>query len=374
MWSMASSDLVTAEPGTPRLLRHVPALDGIRGVAILLVMATHAVLAFSPHQFNRIVPGGFLGVDLFFVLSGFLITSLLLGEQTTTGRISIRGFYRRRALRLLPALGALLVVHLVYTAVTGLPTAIEIRSIIAIVLYVSNWYVTTGHRLAPGLAHMWSLSVEEQFYLLWPIITVAVLGARRSLRFTVTVLVTTVVALAVWRAWLWNNGANPSARIGLRTDTRGDGLLLGALVGYLWTRRVTPTRGLTTAAWVSAAFLLGCAAFVPANRGFYPKGGYTLAAIAAATIVLAVAEGQWIAIRPLSSPLLRSIGRVSYGLYLWHLPVFFAVRRYCEGWPVFLQIVFALAVTAAVTLASWFFVEVPFLRLKRHAVNSPAEL
>jgi peptidoglycan/LPS O-acetylase OafA/YrhL len=197
---MAGPETSATPPVELQRLGYVPALDGIRAFAVLFVMSYHVGRVFARidpflgRERSWIGRGGFLGVDLFFVLSGFLITSLLLGEQSKTGRISLGGFYRRRALRLLPALLAMLTVHLLYTVVTGLPLAIETHSIAAVVLYVANWYRTTGHPLAHGLTHLWSLSVEEQFYVLWPVVTIVVLGVRRSLRFAVTA---SIVGIAV---------------------------------------------------------------------------------------------------------------------------------------------------------------------------------
>src|ERR1700675_3390427 len=196
--------------GTSRTLVHVSALNGLRGIAVLLVVGSHATIAFRPALIDTVLPGGFLGVDIFFVLSGFLITSLLLNEQSKTpsGHVSFRGFYRRRALRLLPALFALLAAHLIYTLVTGLPIGLEIESIFAALFYVSNWVMVRGHDLSGGLQHLWTLSVEEQFYLVWPILIVALVGIRRSLRFTLWVLCAAIVAVAVWRAMLWKDGTD----------------------------------------------------------------------------------------------------------------------------------------------------------------------
>ncbi len=358
-------ETTVSTPVRARPLGYVPALDGIRGVAVLLVIATHSVLLFWPSRFDDIAPGGFLGVDLFFVLSGFLITSLLLGEQSATGRVSFRGFYRRRALRLLPALAVLLAAHLVYTAVTGLPLRIELRSIAVISLYVSNWYVVSGHVLAPGLQHMWSLSVEEQFYIVWPIVTVVFLGTRRSLRFSVVCLCAAVLTTALWRASLAHgHTVTEAGRLGIRTDTRADALLLGALAAYLWTQRAVPRRGLAPTGGLAAAFLACCFLFVPPTNTFYNDGGYTLVAVAAAIIVLAVAEGTRAATHAFGWSPLRSVGRVSYGLYLWHLPVFFAVARYTTGWRAPVRLTLALMLTVAFTMASWKFVEVPCLRRK----------
>ena len=163
------------QPSGPRALGHIPALDGIRGLGLVLVVATHALLAFGG-QHKEALPGGFIGLDAFFVLSGFLITSLLLGEQVRNGRISLRGFYRRRALRLLPALFLLLAVHGFYAIATNLPMNKEITSNLVVLGYVTNWYRATGHVMALGMGHLWSLAVEEQFYFVWPMIIV-----RRSM-------------------------------------------------------------------------------------------------------------------------------------------------------------------------------------------------
>ena len=356
----------------PRSLTHVPALDGVRGIAVLLVIATHTMIVFWYSHFYDVVPGGFLGVDLFFVLSGFLITSLLLGEQARTDRVSMPGFYRRRALRLLPALVALVVLHAIYTIVTGLPFGIEARTITVVMLYVSNWYAATGHRLALGLNHLWSLSIEEQFYLLWPLVIAVLLTVRRSSRVVVGSLIAAIVAVAVWRAYLWHPGASllKVSPEYVRTDTRADALLMGALAAHLWVRGRIPRRGLATAALIAAVFFGYCVVRIPGERGFYYKGGFTLIALAAAIVLVATVENRWIGTRVCAWRPLRAVGIVSYGLYLWHLPVFFGVRRYTTGWPVGLQIALALTLTVAFTLASWRFIETPFLR--RKARRSPA--
>jgi len=365
----------TPSPGArveARSLTHVPALDGLRGIAVILVISTHTMIVFWYSHFYDVVPGGFLGVDLFFVLSGFLITALLLGEQSRTNRISMPGFYRRRALRLLPALVVLVVLHAIYTLVTGLPFGIEARTITVVLLYVSNWYSATGHRLALGLNHLWSLSIEEQFYLLWPLVTVALLTVRRSSRVVVWWLIAAVVAVAVWRAYLWQPGGNllKVSPAYVRTDTRADALLIGALAAHLWVRGRLPRRGLAIAALISALFFAYCVERVPGERGFYYKGGFTLVALAAAIVIVATVDNRWIGARACAWRPLRAVGVVSYGLYLWHLPVFFAVRRYTTGWPVALQIALALTLTVAFTLASWRFVEKPFLRRKARRADA----
>jgi peptidoglycan/LPS O-acetylase OafA/YrhL len=333
---------------------------------VLLVVLIHAVVNFRPSLLRTFVPGGFLGVDVFFVLSGFLITSLLLNEQSRTGRVSLGSFYRRRALRLLPALLALLALHLLYTIATGLPVRVEVTSVLYSMFYVANWVLVAGHEFANGLQHLWSLSVEEQFYFAWPLVTVGLLGARRSLRFVVCVLGALIVAVVIWRALLWKDGTNffTVTRIYDRTDTRADALLVGALAAHIWTRGRFPRRGLLAAGWVSAAFIAVCALKIPVWQGFYYKGGFTLIAIATAFIIICVVEQPAGMARALSWRPLRAVGRVSYGLYLWHLPVFVAVHRYGKTWPWLVQLAVALPITAAFVVASWRFVETPFLRRK----------
>jgi peptidoglycan/LPS O-acetylase OafA/YrhL len=365
----------SASRGVSRF-RHVPALDGFRGIAVLIVIGAHSTLVFRPSLLRTVVPSGFLGVDLFFVLSGFLITALLLTEQmrSPTRRISFSRFYLRRALRLLPALFALLAVHAVYVFLTGLPGGIEFRTDVAAVFYVSNWVLVTGHHVSSGMQHLWSLAIEEQFYLIWPLVVGTLLGIRRSLKFTVGALVVAILVVVVWRASLWKDGTNLFTLdyIYMRTDTRADTILVGALAANLWVRgALLPRHALNVLAWISAAFIAACVMFIPYWQGFYYKGGLTAVAVAAGIVLLAVVEAPGALARVLSWSPLRGIGQVSYGLYLWHLPVFVAVQRYGSDWPALAQWLVALAITAAATWLSWHFVETPFLRLKTRLRPTP---
>ena len=305
----------TTEPGPdraePRTLGHVPALDGVRGVAVLLVITTHLMIIFEPRLFFKVLPGAALGVDIFFVLSGFLITSLLLGELRKSGRVSMRGFYKRRARRLLPALVVLLVVHAYYAMLTDLPLKAELQTAAASLFYVANWYRATGHTPAQGLSHLWSLSIEEQFYLVWPLMVVLFFGVRRSLRFSVVMLCTAIVAIVAWRAFLWG-AATTHAQVGTlyyRTDTRADGLLIGALASYLWVHGRVPKRGVSAFAWLAIAFIGYCVSRMATNESFYYAGGFALVAAATATIILAIVEGRWLGIRLFNLALLRAVGR-----------------------------------------------------------------
>ncbi len=179
----ASSSPQLSPAGGTRVLRKIDALDGFRGLAVLLIIVHHLPVAV-PYLFHRLTKGGGFGVDAFFVLSGFLITAILLREQNSGGRVRFGAFYRRRALRLLPALVVFLIFYVFYEAVTNLPKHHEPSSALSILFYYSNTWL---HRTpqSPGLGQMWSLAVEEQFYFLWPLCFALFFGLRR--RFSVTV-------------------------------------------------------------------------------------------------------------------------------------------------------------------------------------------
>ena len=188
-----------------RLLTNVPALDGLRGFAVITVVYFHAALLMG--SLRAYARGGGLGVDAFFVLSGFLITALLLREQTTTGSVRLGAFYQRRALRLLPALIVLLAAHSIYAAVTEMPMAPERQSVISILFYFSN---TPLHRLpmSEGLGGLWSLAVEEQFYLIWPLIFLVVFGVRRRASMVVWLTLGLIAAVCAYPAMLFHQGTS----------------------------------------------------------------------------------------------------------------------------------------------------------------------
>ena len=227
----------------PAPLRHVPALDGLRGAAVAGVLLFHA---------DHLL-GGFLGVDLFFTLSGFLITTILLQEATRTGAIRLGAFWARRARRLLPALFALLIAVAVYAAVWARPTELgAIRSdAFATIGYVANWHsIFAGHGYwdlfaAPSpFRHTWSLAIEEQFYLVWPLLVLLLVRCVRSARRRPPALFGVSVALAgaslVWMGALYRPGHDPQ-RVYLGTDTRVGSILLGAALASLLLWR-GPTR------------------------------------------------------------------------------------------------------------------------------------
>ncbi len=356
--------------GSPRrILGKIDALDGIRGLAVLLIVVHHLPVAVPWLFFHhRPTKGGGFGVDMFFVLSGFLITAILLRDQAHGGRVRFGAFYLRRAMRLLPALVFFLAVFLVYVWSTDLPGAHEPSSALSILFYYSN----TGFRrlpMSPGLGNFWSLALEEQFYLLWPLCVALLVGARRRTGTVVVLLVGAIIAVAVHRAIMWDNGAN-WVRLYSRLDTRADALLVGCLLAHLWVRDKLPKRGIQTAGWIALVFFLYLVR-VGASNDFLYRGGFTLIALSVGMIMLAVLESPWPVARVFRLWPLRALGRVSYGLYIWHLAVFTAVLRYGRWWAPVVQAIVALALAGVATAISWIFVEQPFLRWKDRMSGHP---
>ncbi|HUC05130.1 MAG TPA: acyltransferase family protein [Acidimicrobiales bacterium] len=363
--------------------RHLPALNGLRALAVLAVMAYHLQLGWAR--------GGYLGVDLFFVLSGFLITTLLLEEWTGTGTIRLANFWARRARRLLPALFLVLVglaIYLVVNANVGSPGAnglIDLNGLrgdaLATLFYVGNWHAIYAHQsyfaqfsTPSPLQHTWSLAIEEQFYVVWPLLLLFVLrAARRSWRqvgLALTVVGTAASALAM--ALLFHPGGDPT-RIYYGTDTRAFDLMAGAIVAFTAASRRQPNRRarrtLHIAAPLAAAALAvfwvvaGTSGGIPSNYMF--EGGFLLCAGLAAVVVAdaRLAEPGRFA-RVLSSPPLHFLGTISYGIYLWHWPVFVYVTSARTGLSTLPLDIVRVAMTLAISTASFYLVERPLRRAR----------
>jgi len=352
---------------------HVPALDGIRGVAVMLVFISHFHWILSkktgysqvtPWKFiNRTFEAGFLGVDIFFVLSGFLITSLLLKDHANKQPGMVGRFYKRRALRLLPALYALLIVDFFVSRWENFPMDVQWRTTWHALLYLNNWNIVWNFGATQNdLGHLWSLGIEEQFYIAWPIvmITIAALKIPPKIAISLTVIFALVVT---WRRIdLWNDGVSWLI-IYVRTDTRIDSLLIGASFAYVYRYYRVPSQVLNWAATLCFAGLMYIKYELDASP-FIMKTGFTVIAVLVGIIILAAAEGAWFANRVLISRPLTIIGKVSYGLYIWHLPVFLILGRHVTSGPKPLRLLIGIIVASVVTVISWFFIEKPFLNLK----------
>jgi peptidoglycan/LPS O-acetylase OafA/YrhL len=358
----------TARPetlyGTARWA-YQPALDGVRAFAVVAVLVFHA----RPDW----LPGGFLGVDAFFVLSGFLITGLLLAEKRRTGRIQLAPFWGRRARRLLPAL---LIVVLTVVAVSRvlLPAAelVALRwDALAALGYVANWrmifrggdYFAATAPPSP-LQHFWSLGIEEQFYLVWPLLVVAALRMRDARAAVLSLCGVGIAASAVACALLYHPDVDPG-RAYYGTDARAGALLLGCAVATLLDgRRIRPSRWLAAAAVPAAGVLAWAWVNAQGAAGWLYRGGLTglAAAVAVVLAYLVCSPAGWGA-RVLSLPPLAWLGRISYGLYLWHFPLFqwlTADRTGLSGVGLFVAKCSAALVAAT---ACYYLVELPVRRV-----------
>ncbi len=344
-----------------RSLGQRPELDGIRGLAVSLVVLSHIGQPLLPRSDLGIAIGrtfrpGFLGVDIFFVLSGFLITTLLLDEYRIGRRISVQKFYARRALRLLPALVLFLFAYVVYASITNLPSEPVQQSVWGALFYVANWQ-TVFHfdSLSSGLGHLWSLSIEEQFYLVWPCLVLMSLRARN--RFIGLVLILALILIVVAHRIDLLETVKPYPELFVRTDSRVDMLLVGSLASWLWFHRLLPTRGLTVAASIAVPSLVWLAWGVSPHQVNLYEWGFTAFAALVAVVVIAVLDTDWFGARVFRLRPLRLLGRVSYGLYLWHLPIFKFVPEHTSTWPSGFRLLLSLGLTAFAVTASWHLLE-----------------
>ena len=343
-----------------------PALDGLRALSVIAVILYHAGIHW--------IPGGFIGVEVFFVVSGFLITSLLIDEQHVSGKVSLKQFWIRRARRLLPALFTMLVVALVAVTFFAKDSAADFRrDVVPALAYFSNWwqiyFVETPYFAAnslPMLRHLWSLAVEEQWYVLWPVVFTFVLGNKRIPRWISAVaigLLAAGVMVGTALAFIADNETRINF-LYLSTLTRSSGLLLGAALACAWrpwkkaVNRFAKTRSCVSDAFALAAFaVLGyIAAFIHAADELLYVGGLAAATIASAVIVaVVVRSGNSQVKKVLSIPLLVEIGRRSYGLYLWHWPIFVVTSARLSS----TRLAYALCATVIVNEFVYQFIEVP---------------
>ena len=356
---------VPTSPRTRDKLGYQPSIDGLRAVSVLAVILYHAELSW--------IPGGFLGVEVFFVVSGFLITALLVEERFHTGSVSLRGFWTRRARRLLPALYVLLLVVPAMMLVFYRDAAGRLGGdVVAALFYVSNWwqillqesYFAQAGR-PPVLRHLWSLAVEEQFYILFPAFFVWLLS-RHGRDRTRNVLIGVAVASAIWMAVLYEPYTDPS-RVYFGTDTRLSGLLLGAALAVVW----TPWRTKATASRAAGPVLdaVGACALVVLVWFFWRvnefdpfvyRGGFLLLDVCCVVLIAVLVHPSARLNRLLALPPLVWIGVRSYSIYLWHWPIFMVTRPELDlpfgGLPV---LVIRVGLTLVAAELSYRFVEQP---------------
>lgn len=317
-------------------LQYQPALDGIRAIAILPVMAIHSL---APHTL-----GGFIGVDIFFVLSGFLITSLLLAEHHATGRIDLGAFYLRRARRLYPTL-ILVVVAYLALADKFFPEDEAIRDSMVALFYLSD-YARAFWGFPHALQQTWSLAVEEHFYVLWPFVVPLLARARKPAKY----LFLAYLVATIWRIanvhWLGY------AETYFRFDTRLSGILLGSALAM----------GRTDSPLKSALLpILIILAILPSTRyasDFGLTAAIVLAEVAAVFLIGAASNP----LHPfLAHRAMVYLGKLSYGIYLWHFPIFLWIREH-HGWREVLLI--GLPMTLVLAALTYHFVDIPLRRMR----------
>ncbi len=398
-----STPAAAATPPSGRL-GYQPALDGVRAIAIAIVVLFHYPWGDTSFRGNP-MHGGFLGVDAFFVLSGFLITTLLLQEYTTRTRVSMRRFYARRVLRLLPAFGVLFVIALVlhFTLAHDNGARPQGPALVGMVFYVANWFDIYRNGALGVVSHTWSLSIEEQFYLLWPVILVFMLRRRLRLATIAIVAATGMLGAAAWRAWYWNvhiraghasfldyyltltgrpltgsaqslsHRINVWNRLYFGSDTRADVLLAGCVTAIVLFQ-LLPRLSARACTRLSVASGFGLLAFgiivwqaVVVESGWLPVWGFLALELSVSLAIAGlVAAPRAPLARVLALPPLAWLGRRSYAVYLFHTLVFeYCSRRHVHLAPP-LSLIFQLVLVLLAAELSYRLVEAPMLRRKRH--------
>lgn len=349
---------------------HVRGLDGLRGLAVLVVVVFHLG--------NGVLRGGYLGVDVFFVLSGYLITSILLAEHARAARIDLRRFWIRRVRRLSPALLSLMPAVAAYALLFARADELGAlrRDALATLAYLANWQAIFVHKsywqmfAAPSpLEHTWSLAIEEQFYLLWPLVVVLLLGVLRLSRrsfFWVTLACALASAASLWLRF----DPEDTARAYFGTDTRAAAILLGAAYASRPLHAPLPTwlrEGLGVFALLGLGLL--CVWLEGRDPWLY-HGGFWLTELATLVLIAcANARGSSVVERLLALRPLTYLGTISYGVYLWHWPIFCVLtpeRLHLPGWSL---VGLRLGLTLAIAVVSYRFFERPIrehgLRVRR---------
>jgi peptidoglycan/LPS O-acetylase OafA/YrhL len=326
-------------------MRRIAQLDGLRALAVGLVVVDHSVAWFA---------GGGVGVNIFFVLSGYLITSLLLSEREKTGRNRLGLFYIRRVLRLYPALAAMLVV----TMIIG---GVAISSVLIAGTYTTNLFMTFGLNSVAPYGHTWSLALEEQFYLLWPLLLPLFVRAGR--RASITILTILAIASAAWAQLAINTVIAADGNITVVVFNplwQAHGLLIGCALAFAVRHRSVPRAGTLVNAGLIACLVVAVAASVTVGRHW--AAGWNLVSEFAAAAAIAGMRDQAAGLaRVLALRPVVWVGERSYAIYLWHLPLITFALGHGYGKK---GILAAWVLTVLAAAVSWRFVEQPFLRLK----------
>ena len=347
-------------------LGYHPGLDGLRGAMTLGVLAAHIRESWCP--------GAFVYMDTFFLMSAYLITSLLIKGWRREGRIAWGRFYGRRVLRLFPAFYAMLAVFSIAAFLLLDDFKGQMLGVLVAATYVSNWTRAFEADIPQFLGHTWSLSIEEQYYLLWPLL-LALLLRRVGLNLrAVAIVFAAALAFAAWRTWLTLDGAS-IARLYNGTDTRADALLIGCALGMALALPAVRDN-LTVQRWAARLAVPALIAQLIAGwtlqwemRGMYAGGSLVMSLVSCTIVAALVLPRQTLVHRIFALPPLVFLGRVCYGLYLWHFPVYNIMRfgfGLSEAWLVWVGV----PLTFALATASFLWIERPFLAIKDRMADS----
>ncbi|TYS31308.1 acyltransferase family protein [Bacillus pumilus] len=351
-------------------LRYILGLDGLRAIAVLAVIAYH--LHIGPAS------GGFLGVDLFFVISGYLITTILLHKQDL-GYQELLPFWMGRIRRLLPAAYVMIFLTVSWCAIAGSNALLSIRGdALSSFFYVSNWwyifhqlsYFDSFNAISP-LKNLWSLAIEEQFYIIWPVLLIAGLKWVKNRSHLPMITFGLALVSALWMAILYSPDTDPS-RVYYGTDTRAFALLIGCTLAFVWpmqrlsSKKLLPVgrRILHIAGFGSFAVFLLCVYAVDEFDGFLYQGGILLFCFNAAILIACISHpasllGKWLSYQPLVW-----LGKRSYGIYLWHYPIIVLTTPVIEiGQPSMGRVALQLIAILLIAEASYRFIEQPIRKL-----------
>lgn len=347
--------------------RYIPGLDGLRAFAVLAVIAYHLNMSWAD--------GGFIGVDIFFVLSGYLITSIILPAYGNDISLTFRDFWVRRIRRLLPAATIMIFATVIWVALFNRELMHTVRGdAISSLLYVSNWWFIF-HDLSyfdsfgspSPLKNLWSLAIEEQFYFIWPIILLLGIYIFKKRERLAAAVVLCALCSAIWMSILYVPGGDPS-RVYYGTDTRAFELLIGCALALVWPmKRLSGNRlpnslkhALHGTELAAFALLMMSIYFVDEFSPFLYHGGMLLISIIAAILIACVSHPSSFLGFALSVKPLRWIGKRSYGIYLWHYPVIVLSTPVQEiGNPVYWHVAIKVAVTFILAELSYRFIEKP---------------
>ena len=343
----------------PHPPRHLPGLDGLRALCVLSVIASHSGLA----------PLGGLGVNTFFVLSGFLITWLLLEEWNKSSDISLKNFYVRRVLRIFPAYYVFIIITISADLILDNP---QIKpAIIPALTYTVNYFNVIYDHPGLSVAHAWSLAIEEQFYLIWPALLIYIL--RKDVKLVAPILLLIILASMTWRSTAWSIFEFGSSYVYNAFETRVDSLASGCLLAVLFnipSAKKLLFRHLTSPVLSILAFSLVIGLHLFGSDDYRYMPGYTVSSLLAAIILVQImsqsTNGIW---QVLENPVLKYMGVISYPMYLWHGRCIELTGKIgiTAEWPEFIV---STIITIAVASGSYYIIEKPFLRMKSRFYSS----